>query len=135
MHSSLAAYGLDPSSAVVEAPLADEDGGVEEDDESDDESDSDDDDDVKLVFTGQTGRALDLRYVNKFRINISKMRRRGRHEGAEGRLAHGCRKPQQAPTNVIGIGKWAHTSTGQAATPAVNVAKPISTPTKGILHL
>jgi hypothetical protein len=49
--------------AVVEPPLADEDGGVEEEDESDDESDSDDDDDVKLVFTGQTGRALDLRYV------------------------------------------------------------------------
>jgi len=55
--SSLAAYGIDPSSAVAaENP---EDGGVEEEDEDEDE-DSDDEDDVKLVFSGQAQR-LDLR--------------------------------------------------------------------------
>lgn len=95
--SSLAAYGIDPTQAIKEAPLA-EDGAVEEDDDEDeDEEDSDDseDDDVKLVFTGQTGRALDLR------------------------------KTAQAPTKVIGIGKWAHTSTGQAPAPVDSNATPV----------
>lgn len=58
--SSLAAYGIDPSSAVAEE--APEDGGVEESDGDDDDSDSDSDDDVKLVFTGGAQR-LDLRCV------------------------------------------------------------------------
>lgn len=55
----MAAYGIDPSAAVVETPL--EDGGVEEDEEEDDEEDSDDEDDVKMEFTASTGRILDLR--------------------------------------------------------------------------
>ena len=55
---TLAAYGIDPSSAVAaENP---EDGGVEEEDEDDDD-DSDDEDDVKLVFSGQNQRAIDNR--------------------------------------------------------------------------
>ncbi|KAK1923872.1 hypothetical protein DB88DRAFT_492759 [Papiliotrema laurentii] len=93
MAASLAAYGIDPSTAVAaENP---EDGGVEEEDPQDDDedSDSDDEDDVKLVFSGQAQR-LDLR------------------------------KPQTAPSNVIGIGKWAHTSTGTAAPPAASPAAP-----------
>ena len=56
---SLAAYGIDPTSAVVEQ--APEDGPVEEED-MEDESDSDDDDDVKLVLTGP-GNRMDLRCV------------------------------------------------------------------------
>ena len=72
---SLAAYGIDPTAAVVEPPLADEDGGVEEGSE-DDDSDSDDDD-VKLVFTGQTGRALDLRYVHaSFQLTVVNLKQR-----------------------------------------------------------
>ena len=62
MCSSLAAYGIDPTSAVAaENP---EDGGVEEEDPEDEDSDDDDDDedDVKFVFSGQASR-LDLRYV------------------------------------------------------------------------
>ena len=54
---SLAAYGIDPTSAVVEQ--APEDGPVEEED-MEDESDSDDDDDIKLVLTGP-GNRMDLR--------------------------------------------------------------------------
>jgi pre-mRNA 3'-end-processing factor FIP1 len=53
----LAAYGIDPSTAVVEQTP--EDGLVEEED-MEDESDSDDDDDVKLVLTGP-GNRMDLR--------------------------------------------------------------------------
>lgn len=57
--SSLAAYGIDPSTAVVEQ--APEDGLVEEEDMDEDDSDSDDDeDDVKLVLTGPANR-MDLR--------------------------------------------------------------------------
>ncbi|BEJ11536.1 hypothetical protein CspHIS471_0109580 [Cutaneotrichosporon sp. HIS471] len=88
MAASLAAYGIDPSTAVAEE--APEDGGVEESDGDDDDSDSDDD--VKLVFNAGAQR-LDLR------------------------------KPQQQTSNVIGIGKWAHTATSiapPAASPTVN---------------
>jgi len=53
----LAAYGIDPTSAVVEQ--APEDGPVEEED-MEDESDSDDEDDIKLVLTGP-GNRMDLR--------------------------------------------------------------------------
>lgn len=56
--SSLAAYGIDPSTAVAEE--APEDGGVEEEGGEDD-SDSDSDDDVDLVFSGGGQRVLDLR--------------------------------------------------------------------------
>jgi pre-mRNA 3'-end-processing factor FIP1 len=65
---SLAAYGIDPTQAVV-APIDNpEDGGVEEEDkedgeeeDDDDEDDSEDDeDDVKIDFTGGA-RVLDLR--------------------------------------------------------------------------
>ncbi|WRT69380.1 uncharacterized protein IL334_006364 [Kwoniella shivajii] len=102
MAASLAAYGIEPSSAVVDNP---EDGGVEEEDEEDeDEEDSDEsEDDVKVVFTGQNPRTLDLR------------------------------KPQTAPSNVIGIGKWAQSSTGAAA-PAVAPSTPqqVSTPSKPV---
>jgi len=59
INRSLAAYGIDPTSAVVEQ--APEDGPVEEED-MEDESDSDDDDDVKLVLTGP-GNRMDLRCV------------------------------------------------------------------------
>lgn len=58
---SLAAAGIDPTLSISEPPP--EDGGVEEEDEEgeeDSEEDSDEDD-VKLVFTGQAGRTLDLR--------------------------------------------------------------------------
>ena len=56
-HSSLAAYGIDPSAAVAaENP---EDGGVEEEDDEDE--DSDDEDDVKFVFSGQAQRVIDNR--------------------------------------------------------------------------
>ena len=112
--SSLAAYGIDPSSAVAaENP---EDGGVEEEDESEEE-DSDDEDDVKLVFSGQAQR-LDLRWV----ISHAHARRAD------------FRKPQAQPSNVIGIGKWAHTSTGNApapATPTQATQRCESTPTPG----
>lgn len=57
----MAAYGIDPSTAVAE--LAPEDGLVEEEDVEEDEDDSDeDDDDVKLVLTGPANR-MDLRSV------------------------------------------------------------------------
>ncbi|EJT47067.1 hypothetical protein A1Q1_04187 [Trichosporon asahii var. asahii CBS 2479] len=56
--ASLAAYGIDPSTAVAEEPL--EDGGVEEEDEDDSESDSDEDD-IKLDMTTGPQRVLDLR--------------------------------------------------------------------------
>ncbi|WWC65565.1 uncharacterized protein I303_108183 [Kwoniella dejecticola CBS 10117] len=96
MAASLAAYGIEPSSAIVDNP---EDGGVEEEEEDDEEDEDSDesDDDIKVVFTGQNARTLDLR------------------------------KPQTAPSNVIGIGKWAHTATSTA--PAA-VAAP-STPQAG----
>lgn len=56
---SLAAYGIDPTTAVAEQ--APEDGLVEEEDiEEDEDSDDDDDDDVKLVLTGPANR-MDLR--------------------------------------------------------------------------
>lgn len=60
---SLAAYGIDPSTAVVEQ--APEDGLVEEEDVVDEDDDSSDeyDDDVKLVLTGPANR-VDLRSVN-----------------------------------------------------------------------
>lgn len=101
---SLAAYGIDPTTAVAEEAEAqeDEDGGVEEEDGDDDsDSDSDSDDDIKLVFAAGPQRTLDLR------------------------------KPQQQTSNVIGIGKWAHTATGSAAPPAADPlpAKP-ATPSK-----
>jgi pre-mRNA 3'-end-processing factor FIP1 len=96
---------------VAETPL--EDGGVEEEDEEEAEEDSDDDeDDVKLVFSGQAGRALDLRWVSLLY-----------QKGCLASFADQHRKPQQQPSNVIGIGKWAHTSTGQAA-PASQQATP-----------
>lgn len=62
---SLAAYGIDASTAVVETlPENPEDGGVEEEDDGDeDEDEESDEDDVKLVFTGGSSRQLDLRYV------------------------------------------------------------------------
>ncbi|WOO79398.1 Pre-mRNA polyadenylation factor fip1 [Vanrija pseudolonga] len=98
MAASLAAYGIDPSVAVAEEKVVDEvpeDGGVEEegDDDDDDDESDSDDDDIKLVFTSGPQRTLDLR------------------------------KPQQPQSNVIGIGKWAHTSTG-AAPAAVSPIKP-----------
>ncbi|WVQ66610.1 uncharacterized protein L199_004794 [Kwoniella botswanensis] len=107
MAASLAAYGMDTSATVVDNP---EDGGVEEEDneDEDEDDDSDDsDDDIKVVFTGQNARTLDLR------------------------------KPQTAPSNVIGIGKWAHTSTGTtapaAATPTPAPGTPqVSTPSRPV---
>jgi hypothetical protein len=55
---SLAAYGIDPSTAVADEPL--EDGGVEEEDEDDSDDDSDDDD-IKIDMTTGPQRVLDLR--------------------------------------------------------------------------
>ncbi|WWD04025.1 hypothetical protein V865_002088 [Kwoniella europaea PYCC6329] len=108
MAASLAAYGMDTSATIVDNP---EDGGVEEEEDEDDDDDDDDsddsDDDIKVVFTGQNARTLDLR------------------------------KPQTAPSNVIGIGKWAHTSTGTtapaAATPTPAPGTPqVSTPSRPV---
>ncbi|CAD6567625.1 MAG: cleavage polyadenylation factor subunit fip1 [Tremellales sp. Tagirdzhanova-0007] len=108
VHPSLAAYGIDPTSAVAaENP---EDGGVEEEDPEDEDSDDDDDDDeddVKLVFSGQASR-LDLR------------------------------KPQTQTSNVIGIGKWAHTATGVVASPGPPTLPqpiPIIRPSAGVAIL
>ncbi|KAL1409459.1 Cleavage polyadenylation factor subunit fip1 [Vanrija albida] len=101
MAASLAAYGINPSVSVAEEKVVEEvpeDGGVEEEGEDDDDDESDsDDDDIKIVFAGASQHTLDLR------------------------------KPQQPKSNVIGIGKWAHTSTGATAA-AVSPIK--STPTK-----
>lgn len=44
-------------------------------------------------------------------------------------------KPQAAPTNVIGIGKWAHTSTGQAPVPVNATPTKPATPAKGMSQL
>jgi len=94
---SLAAYGIDPSAAVAEEPL--EDGGVEEDDEDDSDEDSEDDD-IKLVMTGGPQRTLDLRFVARLPLAA---------------CTKVNRKPQpQQQSNVIGIGKWAHTATANA---------------------
>ncbi|RXK38875.1 hypothetical protein M231_03824 [Tremella mesenterica] len=90
MAASLAAYGIDPSTAVAAPVENNEDGGVEEEDLAED-SDSDEDD-IKLDFTGQASR-----------LNL--------------------RQPQTQTANVVGIGKWAHTSTGQQST-QLNQNKP-----------
>lgn len=56
----MAAYGIDPSAAVVEPSM--EDGLIEEEEEEDsDEDDDDDDDDVKFELSGGAGRTIDLR--------------------------------------------------------------------------
>ncbi|WWC73404.1 uncharacterized protein I206_107371 [Kwoniella pini CBS 10737] len=100
MAASLAAYGIEPSLAVVDNP---EDGGVEEEDEDDEEDSDESDDDIKVVFTGQNARTLDLR------------------------------KPQTAPSNVIGIGKWAHTATSTTPAPVATPSTPLAgTPSRPI---
>lgn len=91
---------------------------VEEEDMDEDDDDSDDDeDDVKLVLTGPANR-VDLRSVHQRLGSL----------GYPATRLNEDRKPQQQQSNVIGIGKWAHTSTGQA--PAA-VTPSQSTPTKG----
>lgn len=117
MIRSLAAYGIDPTTAVAaENP---EDGGVEEEDPEDEDEDSDsDEDDVKVVFNTGAQR-LDLRLVDSCARCIGILM---------------CRKPQSQPSNIIGVGKWAHTSTGTAAP---TVATPNAAPAtpRGELNL
>lgn len=104
MAASLAAYGIDASAAVVEAlPENPEDGGVEEEDEGDEDEDEESDED-------------DVKLV---------------FTGGSSRQLD-LRKPQQAPA-VVGIGKWAHASTGAQApaTPSTPQAGQVTgTPTK-----
>lgn len=104
MAASLAAYGIDASAAVVEAlPENPEDGGVEEEDGGDEDEDEESDED-------------DVKLV---------------FTGGSSRQLD-LRKPQQAPA-VVGIGKWAHASTGAQApaTPSTPQAGQVTgTPTK-----
>ncbi|WVN87066.1 uncharacterized protein L203_102242 [Cryptococcus depauperatus CBS 7841] len=93
MAASLAAYGIDPGAAVKQPLENPEDGGVEEEDPEDDDSDDSDEDDVKFVFTGNS-RSLDLRKSQQ----------------------------SQQQSSVVGIGKWAHASTGAQQAAAQNTS-------------
>ncbi|ORY35050.1 hypothetical protein BCR39DRAFT_556550 [Naematelia encephala] len=108
MTSSMAAYVSHISHAslaaygikpteAVAAPDNPEDGGVEEEEDDMEEDEDSDDEEDVKLVFSTASRGLDLR------------------------------KPQAQPSNVIGIGKWAHTSTGKEVAPS---ASPAPTPTK-----